>query len=86
MDKELINSKIRTNVYHIISEKIVALHKHQNYDEIFYCIKGNGFGVLENEEKEMNVGDHFIVKENTMHALRSDSEMWVASILIPVIK
>jgi len=26
-----------------------------------------------------------IVKENTMHSLRSESEMWVASFLIPVV-
>ena len=85
MDKELIKSKIKTNVYQITSESNVALHKHQKFDEIFYCIKGEGFGVLENEEKLLNVGDAFIVKENTMHALRSDSEMWVTSFLIPVV-
>ena len=85
MDKELIKSKLKTNVYHITIDSNVALHKHQKFDEIFYCIKGKGFGVLENEEKEMNVGDAFIVKENTMHALRSDSEMWVTSFLIPVV-
>ena len=85
MDKELIKSKIKTNVYQITSDSNVPLHKHQKYDEIFYCIKGEGFGVLENEEKALTVGDDFIVKENTLHALRSDSEMWVASFLIPVL-
>ena len=85
MDKELLKSKIKTNVYQITSDSNVALHAHKNFDEIFYCIKGEGFGVLENEEKEINIGDVFIVKENIMHALRSDSEMWVASFLIPVI-
>jgi quercetin dioxygenase-like cupin family protein len=84
MDKEFIKLKIKTNVYHIKSDSNVALHKHQKFDEIFYCIGGTGFGVLENEEKEMNVGDVFVVKENAMHALRSDAEMWVASFLIPV--
>ena len=84
MDKDLIKSKIKTNVYHIKPESNVALHKHRNFDEIFYCIKGEGYGVLENEEQEMNVGDAFIVKENIMHALRSESEMWVTSFLIPV--
>ena len=39
MDKELIKSKIKTNVYQITSDSNVALHKHQMYDEIFYCIK-----------------------------------------------
>jgi quercetin dioxygenase-like cupin family protein len=85
MDKEILKSKIKTNIYKITSESNVALHNHQKYDEIFYCIKGVGFGVLENGENEMKAGDVFVVKENTMHALRSESEMWVTSFLIPVI-
>ena len=85
MDKDFINSKIKTNVYHIKSDSNVALHKHQKFDEVFYCIKGAGFGVLENEEKELCAGNVFVVKENTMHALRSESEMWVASFLIPAV-
>lgn len=86
MDKEIINSKIIKNVYHITSESNVALHKHQKYDEVFYCINGNGFGVLENEEQELSVGKVFIVKESTMHSLRTDSDLWVASFLIPVLE
>jgi quercetin dioxygenase-like cupin family protein len=85
MDKEFIKSKIKTNVYHINTDSNVALHKHQKFDEVFYCIKGEGFGVLENEERVLSVGDAFIVKENILHALRSDSEMWVTSFLIPVV-
>ncbi|MGV8963101.1 MAG: cupin domain-containing protein [Candidatus Saccharimonadaceae bacterium] len=85
MNKELVKSNIKTNVYQINCESNVSLHKHKKFDEVFYCIKGKGFGVLENEEKELNVGDAFIVKENTMQALRSESEMWVASFLIPII-
>jgi mannose-6-phosphate isomerase-like protein (cupin superfamily) len=84
MDKELLKSKIKTNVYHITPASNVALHKHLRFDEVFYCIRGKGFGVMENEEQELTVGKAFIVKENTMHALRSDSEMWVASFLVPV--
>lgn len=86
MDKDLIKSKIKTNIYHIKPESNVALHKHRNFDEIFYCIKGEGFGVLENEENALAVGDAFIVKENILHALHSDSEMWVTTFLIPVIE
>jgi quercetin dioxygenase-like cupin family protein len=85
MDKDLINSKIIKNVYHITPESNVALHKHQKFDEVFYCIQGSGFGVLESEEQELTVGKAFIVKENTMHSLRTNSDLWVASFLIPVV-
>jgi mannose-6-phosphate isomerase-like protein (cupin superfamily) len=84
MDTELIKTAIKTNVYNIGRDKVVALHKHQKFDEVFYCIKGNGFGILETGEQELNPGDTFIVREDTMHSLRSDSEMVVASFLIPV--
>ena len=61
-DKELIKSKIKTNVYQIKPDSNVALHKHQMYDEIFYCIKGEGFGVLENEEKALTVGEYWRIR------------------------
>ena len=34
----------------------VPLHKHDTKDEIFYCIKGSGFGVLEDREVGLTVG------------------------------
>lgn len=85
MDLEVIKSQMVTNVYHIPAEKKVALHKHNKQDEIFYCIKGSGFGVLEDSEMELTVGKAFIVPAGVMHALRSDSEMYVSSFLIPVV-
>ena len=82
MDTELIKSGIVTNVYHIESSKKVALHKHDKHDEIFYCIAGEGFGVLEDDEIELSVGKVFNVPAETMHALRTDSDLYVASFLI----
>lgn len=86
MDLDEIKSKIKTNVYHITSDKKVALHKHQNHNELFYCIKGSGFGVLENNEIELSVGGIFNVAAGTMHALRTDQYLWVGSFLIPVVE
>lgn len=86
MDIEAVKGAIVTNVYHIPSGKKVALHKHPKNDEIFYCIKGEGFGVLEDSEIRLEVGKAFIVPAGVMHALRSDSEMYVTSFLIPVVE
>jgi quercetin dioxygenase-like cupin family protein len=83
MDLEKVKSKIITNVYHIKSDKKVALHSHKNHNELFYCMKGEGFGVLENEEIELTNGKVFIVPSGTMHALRTNSNLWVSSFLIP---
>lgn len=86
MDLEKIKSRISTNVYHIPAGKDVALHNHPNHDEIFYCIKGEGFGILEDSEKPLSIGKEFIVPAGIMHSIRSDSDLYVASILVPVVK
>ena len=65
MDLETIRESIVTKVYHITQETKVPLHKHADKDEIFYCMKGSGFGVLENEEKELTAGKAFIVQAGT---------------------
>lgn len=85
MDLEAIKTSIVTNVYHIKSDKKVELHKHKNHNELFYCIKGEGFGVLENEEIKLEAGNVFVVPSGTLHTLRTDNNLWVSSFLIPVL-
>lgn len=86
MNLEEIKSKLVNNVYHINKDKEVALHKHDNHDEIFYCLKGEGYGVLENDLIFLELGKAFIVPAGTMHSLKTDSDLYVTSFLIPVIK
>jgi len=85
MDLNSIKESIETKVYHITSETKVPLHKHDEKDEIFYCMKGSGFGVLENGQVELSVGKAFIVTAGTMHSLRSGEDLYVSSFLIPVV-
>jgi len=84
MDLNAIKEAIVTNVYHVTSETKVPLHKHDGKDEIFYCIKGSGFGVLEDKEIELTVGKEFIVKSGIMHSLRSEGNLYVSAFLIPM--
>ena len=84
MDLSFIKESIVTKVYHVTSETKVPLHKHEKQDEIFYCIKGSGFGVLEDKEIELTVGKAFIVPAGVMHSLRSDEDLYVSSFLVPV--
>ncbi len=83
MNLDETKQAIVTNVYHITKGQKVALHRHPKHDEIFYCIKGDGFGVREEGEEELSVNKAFIVMAGTMHSLRSDSDLYVASFLIP---
>ncbi|WP_084140886.1 helix-turn-helix domain-containing protein [Psychrilyobacter atlanticus] len=80
-----IAESIEENVYHISSKAVVPLHKHEDLDEIFYCIKGSGFGVLENGEVKLTVGKSFIAPAGVMHSLRSDGDLYVTAFLIPVV-
>ena len=85
MDLDAIKDAIVKKVYEITSETKVPLHKHDGKDEVFYCMKGSGFGVLEDEEVELSPGKAFIVPAGVMHSLRSDEQLLVGSFLLPVI-
>ncbi len=84
MDIDALKKNIVTNLYHIDSSKKVPLHRHPRMDEIFYCMAGSGYGVLEHSEQELTVGKAFIVPAGTLHSLRSDGDLYVASFLVPI--
>ncbi|HPW16835.1 MAG TPA: cupin domain-containing protein [Candidatus Aminicenantes bacterium] len=84
MDIDAVKNAIVKNVYHIDAAKKVPLHKHPKHDEVFYCIAGGGFGVLETGETALAAGKAFIVPAGVMHSLRTDGDLFVASFLIPV--
>ncbi len=86
MDIEYLKEAIVKNVYHIDAAKKIALHQHHNKDEIFYCIAGSGYGVLEDKEVELKVGEAFIVPAGVMHTLKTNGNLWVASFLVPTLK
>jgi AraC family transcriptional regulator, transcriptional activator of pobA len=85
MDLDAVEKSIVTHVYHITSDMKVPLHKHAKQDEIFYCIKGSGYGVSEDGEIELNVGDSFVATAGTPHSLRSDGDLYVSAFLVPVV-
>lgn len=86
MNIDTIKSAIIVNVYHILASEKIPLHKHPKNDEVFYCIKGTGYGVLEDQEVELVAGQAFIVHEGTKHSLRTDGDLYVTSFLIPTIE
>ncbi len=86
MNTEEYKKKIVTNVYHITGESNVALHKHPKHDEIFFCVKGSGTGVLDDGEVDLFTGQEFIVPAGKMHSLKTDTDLFVASFLVPVVE
>lgn len=85
IELDYVKKAIEENVYYIPSDVVVPLHKHQDLDEIFYCIKGSGYAVLEDREVMLNPGTAFIAPAGTMHSLRSDGELYVTAFRVPVI-
>lgn len=59
------------------------MHQHPRHE--FYCFDGTGYGVLEDSEAALEHGKAFIVPAGTMHALRSEDNLFVTSFLIPVV-
>lgn len=84
MNVEKFKQAVVNNVYHIPAGHKVPPHKHDRHDEVFYCVRGSGFGVLENAEVALTPGKAFIVPAGTMHSLRSDGHLYVTSSLIPL--
>ena len=85
MDLNAIKESIVVKAYYINSDTKVPLHKHEEQDEIFYCIKGSGLGVLEDGQVELSPGKAFIVPAGTMHSLKSEGDLYVSSFLVPVV-
>jgi len=74
---------VEKNIYEIASDILVPLHKHESHTEIFYCIMGSGFIVLEDSERLFNLGDVYVATPGTMHSIRTDEKLYVISLLIP---
>jgi mannose-6-phosphate isomerase-like protein (cupin superfamily) len=86
MDVKAYKETVVTHVYHLKPETKVPLHQHADKDEVFYCIKGEGFGVLADSEVELSVGKAFIVPAGTLHSLRTETELFVTATLAPVVE
>jgi NAD(P)H-nitrite reductase large subunit len=84
MDLSAIEKAIETKLYHIHSDIKVPYHEHAAHDEIFYCINGSGFGTVDDNEVELKVGDVLVAPAGSMHSLRSDGDLYVTALLIPV--
>jgi NAD(P)H-nitrite reductase large subunit len=84
MDLSAIEKAIETKLYHIHSDIKVPYHEHAAHDEIFYCIKGAGVGIVDGKEVELTVGNVLVAPAGSMHSLSSDGDLYVAALLIPV--
>lgn len=62
----------------------VPLHEHATQDEVFYCIQGNGIGIVDDKRIEFSPGDVFVAPAGSIHAVESDETLFLLAFLIPV--
>jgi quercetin dioxygenase-like cupin family protein len=86
MDLDTFKDRTNTNVYYMDAQRDVPMHNHSTYDELFYCIKGEGLGVLEDKEVKLEPGRTFIVPAGIMHTIKTNGDMFVCSFLIPPVE
>ena len=86
MDIQTIKDNIVVNVYYIDSNRKVPLHKHDKHDEVFYCVKGEGHGVLGENKVELSAGKVFVVPAGGMHKMVTTTNIIVCSFLVPTIE
>lgn len=84
VDFKALKEGLETKTYLIPPSVKVPLHEHATQDEIFYCVKGTGIGIVEDKEFEFSPGDIFIAPAGSMHSLKSDETLYVVAFLIPV--
>lgn len=86
MDLNTFKNKIITNVYHMDPQREVPMHNHPKHDEVFYCIRGEGLGILEDVEVQLEPGRTFIVPAGIMHTVKTHHDLVVCSFRIPPVE
>jgi|GEM_PF-116035 len=84
VDFESLKEGLETKTYLVPPSVKVPLHEHATQDEIFYCVKGNGIGIVDDKEFRFSPSDVFIAPAGTMHSVRSDETLFLMAFLIPV--
>lgn len=84
VDFEAIHKGLETKTYYIGADQEVPLHDHFSHDELFYCVSGNGTGVVDGKRYSFSPGEAFLAPAGSMHTIESDDTQCVLAFLIPV--
>ena len=53
---------------------VITAHQHEDMEEVFYFLEGEGLMQIEEEEQAVRPGDRIIVPMQAMHVLKNTSE------------
>lgn len=84
IDFKTIEDGMEIKTYRIPTDLKVDPHEHPTQDEIFYCIKGNGIGIVDDKEYSFSPGESFIAPAGSIHSLRTEETLYIIAVLIPV--
>lgn len=84
VDFKSLKEGLESKTYLIPPTVKVPFHEHATQDEIFYCVKGSGIGIVDDKEFEFSPSDIFIAPAGSIHSIKSDETLYVMAFLIPV--
>lgn len=84
VDFKAIKERFELKTYFIPPSFQVPLHEHGAQDEIFYCIKGKGVGIVDDSRIPFSPGDVFIAPAGSLHSIESDEPLYILAFLFPV--
>ena len=79
-DEKVFKSLVK-HLY-IKAGKSISYQKHNYIDEVWTIIDGKGILTLNDNEKEVNVGDVITIKKGDMHALRATTDLHFVEVQI----
>lgn len=84
VDFKALTEGLETRTYLLPPNLEVPLHEHATQDEIFYCVKGKGVGVVDGKEFNFTPSDVFVAPAGSLHTVSSDETLFIIAFLIPV--
>jgi len=84
VDFKALKEGLETRTYMVPPTMEVPMHEHATQDEIFYCVKGTGIGIVDDKEFKFAPGDIFVAPAGSMHSIESDEVLFLMAFLIPV--
>jgi len=84
VDFKTMKEGLEVKTYMVPPTFEVPLHEHATQDEIFYCVKGHGIGIVDDKRIEFSPGDIFVAPAGSIHSVESDETLFLMAFLMPV--
>lgn len=87
--RELMNGEVSPGLGVSLAEAVVeagastAPHRHMTFDEIYYCLEGEGALFIDRESFPFSAGSFYLIPRGSEHALRAVTRLTLLCICSP---